>query len=73
LNKKPGVEIILTEYKKRKMDKEKKKWLWQKKLFDEKIDVKAIEHKKLHFNCEIEKIEQWDVNAGERPLDMEKE
>jgi hypothetical protein len=41
-------------------------------LFDEKIAVKTIEHEKLHFNCEIGKIEQWDVNAGERTLDMEK-
>jgi hypothetical protein len=41
-------------------------------LFDEKIDVKTIEHEKLHFNYEIGKIEQLDVNAGERPLDMKK-
>jgi hypothetical protein len=40
-----------------------------KKLFDEKKHVKIIEHEKLHFNCEIE---QLDINAGERPLDMER-
>jgi hypothetical protein len=41
-------------------------------LFDKKRDVKTIEHEKLHFNCEIGKMEQWDVNAGKIPLDMEK-
>jgi hypothetical protein len=46
------------------------------KLFDEKIDVKnqlSIKIRiKSDFNCEIGKIEQVDVNAGQRPLDMEK-
>jgi hypothetical protein len=37
-----------------------------KKLFNEKIEVKIIEHKNLHFNWQIGKIEQLDVNAGER-------
>jgi hypothetical protein len=27
---------------------------------------------KSDFNCEIGKIEQLDVNAGQRPLDIEK-
>jgi hypothetical protein len=38
--------------------------LWQKRLFDKKRDVKTIEHEKLHFNCEIGKIEKLDVNGG---------
>jgi hypothetical protein len=36
------------------MDK-KKEVIMEKKLFDEKIDVKTIEHEKLHFNCEMAK------------------
>jgi hypothetical protein len=47
-------------------------WSCQKKLIEEKKHVKIIEHEKLHFNCEIGKIEQLDVNAGERPLDIKK-
>jgi hypothetical protein len=39
---------------------------------EEKRHVKVIEHKKLHFNCEIGTIEQLDVNVGKRPLDMKK-
>jgi hypothetical protein len=41
-------------------------------LIEEKKHVKIIKHEKLHFNYEIGKIEQLDVNAGERPLNMEK-
>jgi hypothetical protein len=33
---------------------------------------KTIEHEKLYFNCEIGKIEHLDVNAEEKPLNMEK-
>jgi desulfoferrodoxin (superoxide reductase-like protein) len=43
-----------------------------KNIDGRKKHVKIIEHEKLHFNGEIGKIEQLDVNAGERPLDMEK-
>jgi hypothetical protein len=47
-------------------------WSCKKILIEAKKHVKIIEHEKLHFNCGIGKIEQLNVNAGERPLDMVK-
>jgi hypothetical protein len=50
--------------------------LWQKKLIDEKINVKKQLSMKIgiksDFNCEIGRIKQLDVNAGQRQLDMKK-
>jgi hypothetical protein len=37
-------------------------WSCQRKLIEEKEHVKIIEHENLHFNCEIGKIEQLDMN-----------
>jgi hypothetical protein len=41
-------------------------------LIEEKKHVKIIEHEKLHFNCEIGKIEWLNVNAGETIRDGKK-
>jgi hypothetical protein len=50
--------------------------LWQKKLIDEKINVKKQLSMKIgiksDFNCEIDRIKELDVKAGQRQLDMEK-
>jgi hypothetical protein len=61
-----------SKFQKRTIYKRGEMWSCKKKLIEEKKHVEIIEHEKLHFNCEIGEIEQLDVNAGQRPLDMEK-
>jgi hypothetical protein len=35
-------------------------------LIEEKKHLKIIDHEKLHFNWEVGKTKQFNVNAGER-------
>jgi hypothetical protein len=57
----------LVNFRKSKyINKKKKCGHAKKKLIEEKKHVKIIDHEKLHFNWEIGKTEQFNINAGER-------